>query len=342
MALLSILVLWVEIIWDAHNNPRIGGWVILTVALGAFFFRMFFKRRAWCLYVCPLGAINAIFAMPSILELRANRHLCLNRCRHHVCFGAENEQEGCPMYRHPFLVDNNRDCILCAKCIKSCSDNSIHLNLRLAPQELWDLETPRRPDSFLIVALGAILFPFALQERFLRLVGNGMAMLPFGIHPPTWLAATAVFFGLILLFEIGYELMVAIQARYATVNKRGPGAVVGIRIHSAHTRLLFGRPFRYFYRRSLADMAELPCPDRIRSPVSGAEGTEHRRDSCASDPHHPGRYAGFFLCDIQDHGTTEREPQIFIQDVAAAVQPYNCTWRLNSFYHLIVVPGFPP
>ncbi len=219
MALLCILVLWVEIVWDAHNHPRIGGWVILSVTLGALFFRTFFKRRSWCLYVCPLGAINAIFAMPSILELRANRHLCLNRCRKHVCFGAENEQSGCPMYRHPFLVDNNRDCILCAKCIKNCKDNSIHLNFRLAPQELWDLETPRRPDSFLIVALGAIFFPFALQERFLQLIGRGLALLPAGIHLPIWLAATAVFFSLILLFEIGYGLMVAIQARYAAVNK---------------------------------------------------------------------------------------------------------------------------
>jgi hypothetical protein len=81
------------------------------------------------------------------------------------------------------------------------------------------METPRRPDSFLIVALGAIFFPFALQERFLRLIGKGLAMVPSGIHPPLWLAATAVFFGLILLFEIGYGLMVAIQARYAAVSR---------------------------------------------------------------------------------------------------------------------------
>lgn len=219
MALLCIVVLWVEIVWDAHNNPRIGGWVIVGVALGAFIFRMLYKRRAWCLYVCPLGAINAIFAMPSILELRANRHLCLNRCREHVCFGADNEQSGCPMYRHPFLVDNNRDCILCAKCIKSCKEHSIHLNLRLAPQELWDLETPRLPDSFLIVALGAIFFPFALQEQFLGLIGRGLGLLPSGIQLPLWLAATTVFFGLILLFEAGYQLMVAIQAHYAAVNR---------------------------------------------------------------------------------------------------------------------------
>jgi CRP-like cAMP-binding protein/polyferredoxin len=219
MASLCIIVLWVEIVWDAYSNPFLGGWVILAVTLGSFVFSVLFKRRVWCRYVCPLGAINAIFAMPSILELRANRHLCLNRCREHVCFGAENQQEGCPMFRHPFLVDNNRDCILCAKCIKSCKENSIHLNLRLAPQELWDLETPRRPDSFLVVALGAIFFPFALQGKFFRLVEQGVTLLPDNISLPLPIAATVVFFGLILLFQIGYLVMVTVQARYAAVNK---------------------------------------------------------------------------------------------------------------------------
>ncbi len=220
MAFLCIIVLWIEIIWDAYDNPFLSGSVIIGVTLGSFIFSALFKRRTWCRYVCPLGAINAIFAMPSILELRANRHLCLNRCREHVCFGSENDQEGCPMFRHPFLVDNNRDCILCAQCIKNCKENSIHLNLRLAPQELWDLETPRRPDSFLVVALGAIFFPFALQSRFFPLVDRGAELiLPAGIHLPQALAASIAFFALILVFEIGYGVMVAVQAKFATVNK---------------------------------------------------------------------------------------------------------------------------
>ncbi len=220
MAIFCIIVLWVEIIWDAYGNPFLSGSVIIAVTLGSFIFSALYKRRVWCRYVCPLGAINAIFAMPSILELRANRHFCLNRCRQHVCFAPENEQEGCPMFRHPFLVDNNRDCILCARCIKNCRDNAIHLNLRLAPQELWNLETPRRPDSFLIVALGAIFFPFALQSRFLPLVDHVWeAILPLGIRLPPALAASLVFFGLIVLFELGYGLMVAIQARFTEVSK---------------------------------------------------------------------------------------------------------------------------
>lgn len=221
MTTLCILVMWVEIVWDAYNNPLLSGSVILAVTLGSFIFSMLYKRRVWCRYVCPLGAVNAIFAMPSILELRSNRHFCLNRCRQHVCFAPDNQEEGCPMFRHPFLVDNNRDCILCARCIKNCKDNSIHLNLRLAPQELWDLETPRRPDSFLIVALGAIFFPFAFRDRFFHLTGQISAfVLPTGIHLPQAVAASLAFLGIILFFEIGYSLMVTVQARFTAVNRQ--------------------------------------------------------------------------------------------------------------------------
>ena len=163
MAALCILVMWVEIVWNAYKNPHLTGWIVLGVTIGSCICSVLYSRRAWCRYLCPLGAINAIFAMPSVLELRSNRHVCMNRCTEHNCFGGGELKGGCPMFRHPYLVDNNRDCIVCGDCIKNCNHSSIHLNLRLAPQELWSLQTPRRADSFLIVALGAIFYTFALH-----------------------------------------------------------------------------------------------------------------------------------------------------------------------------------
>ncbi len=84
MASLCILVLWIELVWNAYSNPLLTAAIILAVSAGSFVFSIFFKRRVWCRYICPLGAINAIFAMPSVLEIRANKHFCLNRCREHV------------------------------------------------------------------------------------------------------------------------------------------------------------------------------------------------------------------------------------------------------------------
>ncbi|WP_136796539.1 MULTISPECIES: sigma 54-interacting transcriptional regulator [Desulfosediminicola] len=213
MAVLCILVLWVEIVWNAYRNPVLTGWIILAVTIGSCVCSVLFSRRTWCRYLCPLGAINAIFAMPSILELRSNRHVCLNRCTEHNCFGGGEVQGGCPMFRHPYLVDNNRDCIFCGDCVKNCRNSSIHLNLRLAPQELWSLQTPRRADSFLIVALGAIFFPFALHSEFSTLVLwlNGM-LANYNIWLPNALTGSVIFFLGILIFQIGYYLMVQVQS----------------------------------------------------------------------------------------------------------------------------------
>lgn len=221
MAVLCIIVMWVEIVWNAYDSPFLSGCIILAITIGSMIFSVLYTRRAWCRYLCPLGAINAIFAMPSILELRSNRHLCLNRCTQHSCFrGASGDEVGCPMFQHPFMVDNNRDCIFCGKCVKNCENQSILLNLRLAPQELWDIKIPRKADSFLIVALSAIFFPFAMHNSFyttmeqlqLGLAGKGLDLSIYTI-------GSGLFFGGILLFEIGYYLMVHIQSKISGVGK---------------------------------------------------------------------------------------------------------------------------
>jgi hypothetical protein len=220
MAVLCILVFWIEIVWDAYNNRYLTFGIILIITLGSILFSVLFSRRSWCRYLCPLGAVNAIFAMPSVVELRSNRHVCLNRCQNHSCFTGEGDITGCPMFRHPYLVDNNRDCIMCSKCIKSCGNSSIQLNLRLAPQELWALETPRRADSFLIVSMGAIFFPFALQNEFFQLIDWLVAFAGnLGIPLPGHLVGSIIFFVLILIFQLGYYLMVTIQSWYAKIDK---------------------------------------------------------------------------------------------------------------------------
>lgn len=221
MAVLCVLVFWIEIVWDAYNNPYLTGGIILIITLGSILFSVLYSRRAWCRYFCPLGAVNAIFSMPSVVELRSNSHVCLNQCQSHSCYRGDSEVPGCPMFRHPYLVDNNRDCIMCAKCIKSCENSSVQLNVRLAPQELWSLETPRRADSFLIVAMGAIFFPFALHEQFSHLVAwctEGLGSMS-GIFLPGWLMASVLFFSVILIFQVGYYFLIIIQSMYAQIDR---------------------------------------------------------------------------------------------------------------------------
>ncbi|GAB4341891.1 MAG: sigma 54-interacting transcriptional regulator [Desulfobulbaceae bacterium] len=161
MALFCLLVFWAEIVFNAYDNPRLTGMILLTITMGALLVSAAFERYSWCRYLCPLGALNAVFSMPSVLELRANREMCLNQCRDYVCFRDTDVSKGCPMFRHPFLVDNNKDCILCGRCIRNCTLRSIELNLRLAPRELWSLRNVQLSDNFLIISLGVIFFYLA-------------------------------------------------------------------------------------------------------------------------------------------------------------------------------------
>lgn len=220
MAVSCILVFWVEIVWTAYRDPYLTGAIILFIVLWSMVFSVLYSGRSWCRYVCPLGAVNAIFAMPAVVELRANSHVCMNRCQSHACFAGDDESDGCPMFRHPYLVDNNRDCIMCGKCVKSCDNSSIQVNVRLAPQELWALETPRLADSFLIVSLGAMFFPFVLDIEFSQLVNwLGSLLEQKGLVLADSFIGTVIFFATILFFQVGYYLMVTAQSVYAKLDK---------------------------------------------------------------------------------------------------------------------------
>lgn len=228
MALLCIILFWVEITWNAYDSPRLTAWIIFTVTMGALVSSVLFKRRMWCRYLCPLGAINALFSMPSILELRANTHMCVNRCSDYACYSGDESGGGCPMFRHPFLVDNNRDCILCGQCIKNCKLNSVHLNLRLAPQELWNQQSPRLEDSILVVSLAGIFYPFVVNQRHPDWLFRGSEFIGLpGSAGSLALMNSTVFFLCIGFYVCGYLGMSSIVARRTGKGWRETAAVLG-------------------------------------------------------------------------------------------------------------------
>ncbi len=212
MAILCLIVFWVEVVWNAYANPWLTGMILLTITSGALLFSLLFERYSWCRYVCPLGGLNAIFSMPSILELRANRQMCENKCTDHACYKGTAETPGCPMFRHPFLVDNNKDCILCGRCVKNCRYHSTQLNLRLAPRELWSIQSPQMADSFLVVSLGAIYFLLAGHQEFTAIIHNSSFFVSETGQMNSALAGSFIFWGVIAIAWSGYSVLCRIQA----------------------------------------------------------------------------------------------------------------------------------
>lgn len=89
----------------------------------------------------------------------------------------------------------------------------------MAPQELWDIKIPRKADSFLIVSLSAIFFPFAMHQSFYSMISRIQLMVAdHFVSLPVELFGSLIFFGLILFFQVGYYFMVKIQSRILKVD----------------------------------------------------------------------------------------------------------------------------
>ncbi len=154
---LIILVFWVEGITITPRSSTLTAYLIIFILSGAIISGVIFERRVWCRYVCPLGGLFGVYSLASITSLKANRSVCLNQCETHDCYLGTQSIKGCPMYLHPYGLENGRDCILCMNCYKNCSHSSIKVNLQVPGSDIGNMSNRSLPESLLCLSLLGIL-----------------------------------------------------------------------------------------------------------------------------------------------------------------------------------------
>jgi transcriptional regulator with AAA-type ATPase domain len=146
------IYLW-EKLWDLPHHANLSAWLLVAIASGAVIFSQIYERRLWCRYLCPIGGMNGMFAKLSMVELRSTQQVCGSQCQTFGCYKGSaatpvtfidalpnegQETEGCPLYSHPNQLQDNRDCMFCMTCLKSCPHRSAQLNLRFPASDLLD------------------------------------------------------------------------------------------------------------------------------------------------------------------------------------------------------------
>ena len=145
-----IIYLW-EKIWDLPHQAYLSAWLLLAITAWAVIFSQIYERRLWCRYLCPIGGMKAMFAKLAIVELRSVQQMCASHCNTFGCYKGSaptpityvdalpNEGQagnGCPLYSHPAQLQDNRNCMYCMTCLKSCPNRSAQLNLRFPALDL--------------------------------------------------------------------------------------------------------------------------------------------------------------------------------------------------------------
>lgn len=84
------------------------------------------EKRAWCRYICPLGAVLSLSSIFKYLRMRVEKDKCINclKCDKHCSMGVMDveNQSG---------LRWDTECILCINCRDLCPTNAIRVSKRM-------------------------------------------------------------------------------------------------------------------------------------------------------------------------------------------------------------------
>ena len=101
--------------------------IVITIILFGPILFLVFGRRAWCRYLCPIGALLKIFSSISIGRIRLVKNGCIgcgkcnNSCDMHIDVMEELKANG---------EVKSLSCIRCFKCTSSCPKGSIAFSMK--------------------------------------------------------------------------------------------------------------------------------------------------------------------------------------------------------------------
>lgn len=94
------------------------GWLYAwkSVILGVTIFLSILIYRPFCKYICPLGAVYALFQRVSVFRYRVDRDKCVN------CGACAKV---CGMNLNPVEEANHPECIRCGRCKRACPTGAV-------------------------------------------------------------------------------------------------------------------------------------------------------------------------------------------------------------------------
>lgn len=155
---LLVGVTWLELGASVTYLPRYTSYLLIFLMGLAITTAVLFKRRAFCMHLCFIGAIQGIYSSISPLELRSRDREVCKSCRTKDCLKGNEKGDPCPVLVYAGAMKRNNSCILCAECIKTCPFDNLSLNIRQPASELAGIRLHKTQEALLGVALLGLTF----------------------------------------------------------------------------------------------------------------------------------------------------------------------------------------
>lgn len=242
---LVLLVLQLAVYFFAlHRFPDHTANLLASMVIMALLAGLLFRRRAFCLLLCPAGTVFGLYARLAPLELRVKDAAVCAGCAAKPCiatapvakratvgglaFQWRSRPEGCPVDLVPAELSDSAACTLCLNCVRTCCNNNVRIGLRRFGADLSPGGLGAGESVFFLVLLGLLTANFAkvhvgLREAIFWLPEHAAQLLGWGAGGfyPLAVVWVALLFPLLLLLP-GTLVWLAAQVKVSEV--REPGA----------------------------------------------------------------------------------------------------------------------
>ncbi len=192
---------WIEEVTRASSSAMVTGLILWSFALGAVLCGFVFERWTWCRHLCPLGAWCGVFAMGSVVEVRADTSICLaKRCKGIYCYFGRENLPGCPFHQVPRIMDTNRYCSTCGNCLKACPNDAIRVHLRWPGREFFVQKREMLENSLIsVIAIGVVVFQLFVMTKQWTIIHQQASRSP-------WFSSDALLYGTFILLMVGLAI----------------------------------------------------------------------------------------------------------------------------------------
>lgn len=208
---------WIEEVTRASYSPLFTGLILVSFTTGAVLCGFIFERWTWCRHLCPLGAWSGVFAMNSMVEIRADTNTCLaKRCKGIYCYFGREDLPGCPFHQVPKIMESNRYCSTCGNCLKACPNDAISIQLRLPGREFFIQKKELLENSLIsIAAIGVVAFQLFVMTDIWAIIHERASRLPL-------FSNDALLYGVIILDSVGLAiaLFIFVSRLYAFLTRQ--------------------------------------------------------------------------------------------------------------------------
>lgn len=203
--LIPILYCFIAVVaihtWGIHRSPHKMALYLSSLLLLAIIVSLLFEKRAFCSYLCPVGKLLGLYSLLAKVGIRVKSNDVCKSCKSKDCISKANSSKiigrSCTSNLYPDNISDNRECILCTQCVKSCTKDNIALKPVKKQYAHFNADKLKSPEiAMTIILIGFICYEILSSWKFSK---SFLMWLPKNLYE---------FFGTTIISEKLFEALV--------------------------------------------------------------------------------------------------------------------------------------